>query len=601
MKKFALHRYLKGSSIALLLSASLILPIVVPTNFGFLPYHLTNSFLLFMLMLFISVGLYSLQISRGYDRSRLTFIDLVFLIFLLFALLRLISHPLSHWTQTGAVSWLVMIVLYFLVKEFPSEDKHRNTYIVLMSVAVVWGLAKQLDIFGVFPTSFFTMKQALVDNNSFIVVSFLCLIFPIAIFQIFLGKKDKKLWLYSLGIFASAFTLLIVLPYGNPGIWFSLFTGLSTILILRYKLSGELRRFTKARIVGIIAGMAGLMTSMIFLFTKIDDGYFDERWLVWKISWNIWKEDFVFGIGLTRFASRFAIEQSDYFRVIERTSEESLASDSNYAHSSFIQLGTELGLLGILLFLLVIISAFYFSKNTSRSIPLKGALATWTILALFFNVLSVPVLSIVLVIILALLSNCQQKKIPSIRSKLPKRFFSPTLIYVFSCLLLLWLSRTYPAISDWKKAYQYHSMGQLKQAHRYYFKTLDGLELEKPFLKQFGECLYDLGEFDKSNMVLNLATDYYSSSDLYCKIGQNYAALRNYQKAEETLLTAHYMVPNSLNPKYLLAKNYYSMGKRKEAAELAAKLLSTELRESNKVSSTVLTDLKLLSAISYDN
>jgi len=391
--------------------------------------------------------------------------------------------------------------------------------------------------------------------------------------------------------------LLIVVPFKSKLAWVAIIFGSALVLILRFDFLNKIQKRSKFWLGTSIVGIVVLIVSAGY--NLLSEAANNGRLLIWKISSQMWQEQSIFGIGLTRFASEFNIVQANYFESGGTDTEALLADNVKYTSNDFIQIGVELGLVGLLIFV-TILGIVLFSKTKNHSgIPIKGALLAWLVLALFSNTLFVLVTGLLFIVLLAYLSGQQTETASFKKNGKYANCACSSILFFASIFLCIWVVKTYPAVQNWKKGNLYYSADQYKRTEQYYSKAFKALSYDGQFLQNFGQCLWKLGKNEASLKLLNLAKDYHNDPPLYCNIGLNYYGLDQYQKAEQSFLKAHHMVPNRWYPEYLLAKNYCSTGKRKQAATLAQNLLEKELKKESTVAHEIIQELKALSAIAY--
>ena len=69
-----------------------------------------------------------------------------------------------------------------------------------------------------------------------------------------------------------------------------------------------------------------------------------------------------------------------------------------------------------------------------------------------------------------------------------------------------------------------------------------------------------------------------SSADpmVYNKLGKNYQALKQYDRAEKAYVQAAHMIPHRIYPLYLLALLYREMGDMEKARDMARQVIDQE-------------------------
>ena len=139
----------------------------------------------------------------------------------------------------------------------------------------------------------------------------------------------------------------------------------------------------------------------------------------------------------------------------------------------------------------------------------------------------------------------------------------------------------------------YYQMGMYKEAVQNYEPLYPYLNDQIQFLFEYGRSLSQDSQgiagqarndsaqvrhdrLTKSNEVLQQAMKISCDPMLYNVMGENYQAMKEYNKAEEYLLKSTRIVPNRLYPYYLLMKLYIKNGDVIKARETAGIVLTKE-------------------------
>lgn len=85
----------------------------------------------------------------------------------------------------------------------------------------------------------------------------------------------------------------------------------------------------------------------------------DGRFLIWKISANVIGEH-PWGVGLGNFPGVYGDQQANYFKNQQFTEQErNVAGNPEYGFNEYFQLSIEVGIIPFLLFVCLIVYAFY--------------------------------------------------------------------------------------------------------------------------------------------------------------------------------------------------------------------------------------------------
>lgn len=579
------------------LFALLFVTVFLPIETNYLPNYFTNSFFLFTSTLILGSFVIALINLWKNEAIKITSIDIVFFFFAGYTIIRFAIHPLSHWTQGSFFYWVVLFTFYFFFRVLVTHLTFRVLLTTLTIITLILFIIGQLQLFNFLPTKFslFNPSKPIFKSESFIV--FLSMVFPLALFEVLREESDRSKWIYYLSWVAMAAILLMVVPFNSKLAWIAVISGSVLVVVLRFDLITRIQKRSKIWLRTSIVGIAVLVVSGGYYL--LSEAFNNGSILIWKISSQMWQKQSIFGIGLTRFASEYNLAQANYFENGGTDIEALLADNVKYAFNDFLQIGVELGIVGLFFFVAIPVIALFSKTKDNSVIPIKGGILVWGVFAVFSHPSFVLVTAVLFLVFLAFLSHQQKRDKSFIKNRLYRKIGFSLILFLASFFMGVWVAKTYPAVQNWKKGNQYYSVNQYKRTEQYYTKAFKALSYNGQFLQHFGQCLWKLGKNEASLKFLTFAKDYQNDPPLYCNIGLNYYGLGQYQEAEQSFLKAHHMIPNRWYPEYLLAKNYFSIGKRKEAAILAKNLLEKELKKESTVAHEILQELKALSAISY--
>jgi len=214
----------------------------------------------------------------------------------------------------------------------------------------------------------------------------------------YIGYLDNQYFWIVISILA-IFSLLFTKSQGS---WIGLFSGL---LILAFLLG--YRKFTSAIIV---------LSLIILLFNPIlrSAAFFGDlagqnRLLLWSQSWSYISaspHNFIFGSGIRQFYDKIQKPNHDWKRIERHI----------YPHNFFLNFWTEIGLLGMVSVVGIVIYLFYLAVNVSKRDKVLGSvLASVLVVYLVHGLVDVPYfkndLSFLFWIIVAIFLYCSPKLI----------------------------------------------------------------------------------------------------------------------------------------------------------------------------------------------
>lgn len=196
-----------------------------------------------------------------------------------------------------------------------------------------------------------------------------------------------------LKIFNAIFTLLAVIAIIIIG------SRTAVIIISSYYIIGLLRKYNHSKNRNTII-ICCLLSLIIALTLGIKQNSSQGRFFIWKTTSEIIKDHFPTGIGYNNFPSVYPLYQASMYETGKMTKQEiHLADNTKVAFNEFLQLFTELGIAGLLLFLIIIFTYLYYAQD-SRPIYISILIAMC-----FSYMLHSPVICYLILLILSLIQD----------------------------------------------------------------------------------------------------------------------------------------------------------------------------------------------------
>ena len=291
------------------------------------------------------------------------------------------TFPLSFFpflTQIEFFKWLTLIGLFIFLLRWNSLEQNNRTInqliIVVMMVGVLESLYGMFEFFSGHHHILHLDRSALISSvtgtfiNRNYLAGYLLMIIPLSVGYLFsreatstnrimgwrhsLSSLDGKTLLIGFSVIVMILGLL--LTASRMGI-LSLLLSFSLISFL-FRSPERGKRFSKT--VLLIFGLALVWAAWIGLdavvsrfFTATED--FKIRWMIWVNTFQIFKDFPILGSGLGTFIQIFPMYRSFYITGLV-----------THAENDFLQLASEVGLLGIGLLLVTFL--FIFFKGVSR-------------------------------------------------------------------------------------------------------------------------------------------------------------------------------------------------------------------------------------------
>ena len=378
--------------------------------------------------------------------------------------------------------------------------------------------------------------------------------------------------------------ILSIMPFTGEAIaWLTAACGCSVVLYFKFNMHAFIKRLQtqKQRIT--------LLISVLLISTGIVGGYYkfrkdpvDENLLAWKISMNVLTENPLFGIGIGNFQKAYGDAQSYYFEHGNRTERElALANTPCYPVSDIVRITAETGLLGLLLILGFVATILIKSIRSLKRYPEKLATLGALISLSMAGLMSSPIRSLPLAIILMLLlALCAPRE-----ARQEKAGLSFKVIYLALAGLVLFTAfpemRKYNSYRAWAEGKLYYNMKIYATAVNIYAPLAKNLR-HPGFLIEYGQALSQTGRYEDSIAVLREVLQSVSAPVIYNIIGKNYQAMGEYKLAEQNFRKAHYMTPSLVYPNYLLANLYHEMGLHDKTLQCARQVITQKPKKESK-------------------
>ncbi|WP_168026817.1 O-antigen ligase family protein [Ignavibacterium album] len=571
-------------------------------------------------LLLLSIAFY-LVFKKKSITITLSLLDILILIYLAYNFLRLLTTNYSSF-QDDYFIWLVLLtVLYFLWKyfiTFDEGDKLNKTAIILFTVFLLSGLLQAL--YGIL--QLYNISPGIASNQFKVIGTlgnpdyfggYIDSVAPFAL-GIFLLAKNKKIFTKFFIIIAliSFLGCLFILPSTlSRASWLACGAGITFIFWHKYHFTEKLKTIfnTKIKMVSVVAMILIISLVIIAGVYQIKPESAFGRLLLWKVSLNIIKENSLVGVGFNKFDVVYNNYQADYFAKGNGSNTEKLLADNvRHAHNEYLQISAEIGLIGLLIFLGIIFSAFKFSVinndlNTVKqltekviiNLSAKAGLIALLVFALFSFPLHILPNLINFVFLLAVTSKTNNPVIV-------KEFTLNSLVIKLSAIFVIAITsffavkyvQLYQAYFKWNDAFMAAKGGYFNIAEKVYENLNPELKYNGEFLFFYGASLSAVGNYNEAIKFLEPAKQKFSDPNLYVTLGQTYDRLNDFNKAESNLLHASNITPCKLFPKYLLAKLYYNYNMTEKAIDKANEIINLKAKIKTTAADEIKTEMKTL-------
>ena len=314
----------------------------------------------------------------------------------------------------------------------------------------------------------------------------------------------------------------------------------------------------------IIASLLVIVTIFGVYTLKKDSA--DARLFSWQISAKVIASNPVAGFGTGYFGGAFAKQQAQYFADNPESKYLYVADCPAYAFNEYLQIGTELGLTGLFLFLAVMFLAI-------RNVFIKSNPFQYGLIALsIFAFTSYPFRLVPLLVLFVVSMAAQKSK------ELPGRLTGKMFFVVISvAAFAVWIglrplmNEHIKAQTEWRKLQSLYRMDIYDAAGYEEIHAL--LKYNHKYLFEYGHALNKIGDNKKSNEILRRGSELSNDPMFHNILGNNYLAMKDYDNAEKSYKMAFNIVPSRIYPLYLLAKLYSEQGNRSKSLNMCKKVM----------------------------
>jgi tetratricopeptide (TPR) repeat protein len=310
------------------------------------------------------------------------------------------------------------------------------------------------------------------------------------------------------------------------------------------------------------------------------------RVLIWKTTVSAITQHPA-GVGLGNFGGVYGETQAAYFASGSSSEKEQyVAGIVEYAFNEYLQICTETGIIGFLIFITFAGLTLFVGIRRGNYV-FTGAFIALLIFAAMsypFNILPF----VIIFVFLAALIHSEDIEIK--QTEYAKHVKYNRYIYIVSCITVVMccclylphIYKTYEAYKAWTKIQLLYQLNMYSEATAEYKKQYQYLRDEIKFVIEYEQCLSKTGQYAESNKIIETALQISCNPGLLIDMGLNYQVLKQYDLAEKYFLKSANMAPNLLYPFYMLVKLYYEAERFNEAREMIHIALSKKMKVNSK-------------------
>lgn len=378
---------------------------------------------------------------------------------------------------------------------------------------------------------------------------------------------------------AFGMTLVAMVPTMSRAGWIGALAGV--VLLYRKEIAGRIRVSHRWVIGG---GVVGLMVVLALVYLLKKDSA-NGRLFIWQNTIVAYSKAPIFGVGIDGFERAYAEVQHDYFKEKKALEQDNRQTElAGVVESAFNE--------PLALFLLLgatggILAAFILCFKLRKLGDYGCVVLALLVASLFSYPFYVPSITILFIFALAQLPD---RRIGKMRWANVLIFGAMGGVVLFFDFQEYGHRRVY---REWKNKAVYYTSEVYQGVADEYEKLYPVLKNNFKFLFEYGHSLHKTGRYEESNTVLEQGTRHSADPMFWNIMGNNYLALKQYDRSEAAYLRAYYTCPNRLYPLYLLTKlgaeqgdtvkmEYYGrilLGKRPKVPSLAVEEMKAEIRK----------------------
>ena len=608
----------------ILFSLIIVLPILFVYKYVY--NFVTNQIMIVNLLTLIIFTFYIFIIIKEeklvYSTNSLNFPILLFIIIAIISIL--INN--SFWLSLkDFITIFSFYLIYFLIiNNIKSKYSLYFCLIVFFSGASLISLYLLVQYYGLDPFLSDIKRLTSTLGNQNYVAGYLALIFPIA-FSFFLIESKINTKIFYKIVLLIIYTGIIVCH--TRAIWIALFFSLLLFgyLLSHYKINKILKDnkkwliilFSLFLLITLIYSTDNPLNRSSITAAERAVSTFDmqgsslrTRLLIWQSTMDMIKDKPLFGNGLGTFPLHYLNYQADFLQ--RNPGYLNFVGKAGEAHNEYLQIWAEMGIIGLLSFLLIIIIFYKTNINMIKKIgTINGkiiiiGLISGVTITLIHSIFSfpfhIPAVGVAFWFLIGITIssenifvkkekgggkiNCHEINLNFPKNKNCYKFIKIPLIIIVIILMILVINafviRPYQA-----ELYLYQ--GRRWLIDKDYKNALPVISYAHELsphngriLHTLGATYYNLNEYNQAIYYLQEAKKYMIDVNTFCILGLSYSKLNMFIEAEEEFKKAIYLNPKFTEGYHYLGLLYFQKKDYDKAIEQWNKILEIDPDFSNK-------------------
>lgn len=396
-----------------------------------------------------------------------------------------------------------------------------------------------------------------------------------------LFKKASEKWIHISITAGLLFILLgIMLTESRGAVLALLVAGFLIGFILFYNAENSVTQVIKRYKIATGVTALILLIGVVYGLYTIDRASSEGRLMIWHISWDMFQEQPVTGVGHGNYAVKYLDYQADFLSEAEHVHLQDKAANLKQAHNEFFQAFAEGGIIGGIFFLLIWLLPFIYGlKYVLHAnqkdwkfigvIGIHAAILTHSLVDSPLHVFPVTLIGYI---------NFMMIPMPEWQIKLTS-FWKKLLIIVlviFTCLMAFRAKRLYSARYALNQGLKFASQLEWEPAVIHYQLALNKFGKKGELEHYLGAAMVFNEQYTKGIYYLNQAKKDFNDRNIYLMESYANLKLKKYEEAEHLAKQALRMFPDHLAPHLLLGEIYYHLDEIEKSKSSLRKCITME-------------------------
>lgn len=437
-----------------------------------------------------------------------------------------------------------LTLLWFLLRSALQTYPFLKVFYLLMilfsgMIEAVWGLyhfyAGCLPVHRLFDEIDYAFRSGPLCN-------YLAVVLPVSLNQVLRFHSCwKRAWFeprtqlyYFYWISLVVISISLIGSGNRPALFAGLLSCLWIIWMRRIGWESTKRKIHRHRILLSLSTIFLLLASTVLLelFDRFHEDYQTGRLLMWNVTTKAILEHPFTGTGLGSYAVVYARTQESYLSSGSASSAELLSAGfPNFAYNDYLHIGLELGIVGLVSFLLWIVFSLYYGIK-HHQMGSCGGILSMGLLSMYSYPLQLPSFWVLLIFLTSISTTSLRVSRSDPQKSYPYVGF---LAALFACVLYF-LQRDMPEVyREWKKL---ELSKESRSAHDVAlgYRTLYPLLYHNAdFLKEGADCLNRVGEYSQAEIWLERALELSADPELSYEMAFTKRKLGKLREAERYL------------------------------------------------------------------